>query len=926
MKIKNILHLLFLVVLSNSGVVIAMDKPVPASEELRPIDMKLILMSRANLDIKPVLSEGANPNVFDIVGIKILDQNVIQAGVQTTIGFTPLLYACMFGNIDNAKLLLDYGADVNLKSKRSNIPPVYAAFFSVGVPAKKHYELAQLLIDHGADINVYGPGHHSFLQRSIVEKDEQFIKKLLKETKLEVNSVDINGNNALADAIMAGANLSIIRALFDAGCLPVNDYAEASLFHKAVEIIDTLMGGDTGIFDLLYEKGLDVNSKDIHNETPLHWASEMASYNVVKKLLDLGADPRIKNDKGRTALQLSAHNPSTTVNMLLKKAKQPVVVQKIIKKEEKPVLKKEEEKKAEKVVTQELPKQELTQGEKAPAKKKKRSKKKKPLVPVSEELRDVDRNLLLFSKSNMDVKPALDGGANPNIFDDKGLEGMTSSTIGFTPLLYTCLLCNINNAKALLDHGADPNLKSKDTNISPLYQLYASGPADRNPVGRYDLAILLIGRGADVTVTGPKHFSLLQAAVMKKDKQFVKYLLATGRINVNSIDDDGNNALSVAIQSSTDFDLINLLFDAEVKPVNDVEGASLMHLAVHRIDIFWGGDTTLLDLLFKKGLDVNAKDMDDQTPLHWASESCSYAVVKKLLDLGADPRIKDKSGKTAYQLSAENTHKSQKAIQLLLKNAKPPVVMQKAVKIEKQAAIKQPQETQRTTEIPKETPATKPVAEKAPAQERVVAGDKPKKEKPSLKEKLSAVKQTVVGVLNPERREASILQAGRTYAVAAGAPATRAPQPEEKLITLIDDRVDIVAYKWKPMSETNPLIGLPYSKHVQEKMNNKSDVFHNFSTQVEEQLGSFMNEKIIQEATEKHSAKIKYTIPAKMTTLNKEFEGRFEFIVRDGEIRHRFFKPDKRVGERYFEQKEKAPLLLPAAPTKYQEKDVDVKR
>lgn len=607
MKIKNIVLLLLLAVLSNCNIIMAMDKPVAVSEELRPVDMKLILMSRENRDIKPVLSEGANPNVFDVVGIEVLDQNMIQAGVQTTVGFTPLLYACMFGNIDNAKLLLDYGADVNLKSKRSNISPVYAAFFKPGVPVKKHYELAQLLIDHGADINVYGQGHHSFLQRAVQELDEQFIKKLLKETKLEVNSVDINKHNALAEAVIAGANLNIIRALFDAGCLPVNDFMGASLFHKAVERIDTLMGGDTSIFDLLHDKGLDVNSKDIHNETPLHWASEVASYNVVKKLLELGADPRIKNKDGKTAYQLSASNPNKTVKILLSKAKHPVVLQQIVKKEDKPVAKQVDQKK-----------EEAAKPAAVATKKKKRPKKKKT-----------------------------------------------------------------------------------------------------------------------------------QAQVQAIETQMTL-----------------------------------------VEPV---------------------AETAAEEIRTKK------------------------------------------------------------------------------------------------TEV-----------EEAPAQESVIADKKTKKEKPSLKEKISAVKQTVVGVLNPERREASILQAGRTYAVAAGAPATRAPQPEEKLITLIDDRVDIAAYKWKPMSEINPLVGLSYSKHVQEKMNNTSDFFHNFSTQVEKQLGSYMNEKVMQEATEKHSAKIKYTIPAKMRTLNKDFEGRFEFIVRDGEIRHRFFKPDKQVGKKSFEQEEKAPRLLKSVPTEYQ--------
>lgn len=625
MKIKNVFLLVLLALLSNGDVIIAMDKPVPVSEELRPVDMKLIFMSRANQDIKPVLSDGANPNIFDVVGIKTMNIS--------TVGFTPLHYACLYCNSNNAKLLLEHGANVNLKSKDTNIPPIYEVFSSPRGNAESRYKLARLLIEHGADVTAKGPGNHSLLQVAIKGNNKLFANELLSEKKVDIHTLDIHGNNALTEAV-AAADEDLIRKLFDAGVAPVIDKDGISLMHIAV-IRDDVREGDMRVLDLLIDKGgYDINAVDKDGQSPLHYAAEQSSYAVVKKLLDLGADPRIRDNKGRTALQLSAHNPSATVNMLLKKAKQPVVVQKIAKKEEKPALKKKEEKKAEKVVMQELPK-----GEQAPGKKKNKPRKRK---------------------------------------------------------------------------------KNPEPGITP---------------------------------------------------------------------------------------------SENVPPVGT------------------------------------------QPPA------------------GAQSRV----------------------------------------------------ETQQTIGAPKETSATKPMAEKAPAKETAAASVKPKKEKPSLKEKFSAAKQTVVDVLHPERREASILQAGKSYAVAAGAPAQRAQQPEENLITLIDDRVDIVAYKWKSMGQTNPLIGLPYSKHVQEKMNSASDVFHNFSTQVEAQLGSFMDEKVTKEATKKHSATVKYTIPATMKTLNKEFVGRFEFVVRDGKIIHRFFKPDKSANEKYFEQEEGAPLLLPAAPTKYQEKGVDVK-
>ena len=56
----------------------------------------------------------------------------------------------------------------------------------------------------------------------------------------------------------------------------------------------------------------------------------------------------------------------------------------------------------------------------------------------------------------------------------------------------------------------------------------------------------------------------------------------------------------------------------------------------------------MLIALIKAGADVNAKDSQGRTPLIWAaSETHNPDVIKILLDFGADPKVKDRSGRMA---------------------------------------------------------------------------------------------------------------------------------------------------------------------------------------------------------------------------------------------------------------------------------------
>ena len=63
------------------------------------------------------------------------------------------------------------------------------------------------------------------------------------------------------------------------------------------------------------------------------------------------------------------------------------------------------------------------------------------------------------------------------------------------------------------------------------------------------------------------------------------------------------------------------------------------------------GQLLIVRCLIDKGADIEAKDKDQQTPLHIASQFGETDVVKYLVSKGANINIKNKDGKTPYSFA-----------------------------------------------------------------------------------------------------------------------------------------------------------------------------------------------------------------------------------------------------------------------------------
>ena len=282
-------------------------------------------------------------------------------------GFTPLLYACMDGEVEKTKFLLSKGADVNQKSA-VGIFPLYVIFSSMvgGANESKRFELTKLLLEYGAHLNLTGPGHHGILAAAVASNSVRCVKLLLNKG-IDVNVVDKSGHNALYEAISKDLG-GLVPLLFDAGVKPISDIEGVSLVHAAA------IKNNVPILKELIKRGLDVNLLDNDGQTPLHYAAEQAGVEVIKILLDAGALINVVDKNGKTPLMLAKTNPhKASLTYLQKESRKPVRAQKKIQVIDQPA---PSQKKVTEKVTEEQP-------TKSPKKKKQNKKKKKKKEPVN---------------------------------------------------------------------------------------------------------------------------------------------------------------------------------------------------------------------------------------------------------------------------------------------------------------------------------------------------------------------------------------------------------------------------------------------------------------------------------------------------------------------------------------------------------------
>jgi cytohesin len=156
-----------------------------------------------------------------------------------------------------------------------------------------------------------------------------------------------------------------------------------------------------------------------------------------------------------------------------------------------------------------------------------------------------------------------------------------------------------------------------------------------------DIALALLEAGADVNARDP-HGNMLQAA----DAVEMVDLLVERGADVNGRGYESGNAVILASFKAQTEKLERLIaHGADVnRPAAD-DGRTALHVAAG-----WGykgeRSLTVIRMLLSSGADINARDEQQQTPLHWAAQEGNKDAAELLVQNGADRTVRDSAGKT----------------------------------------------------------------------------------------------------------------------------------------------------------------------------------------------------------------------------------------------------------------------------------------
>jgi ankyrin repeat protein len=204
-------------------------------------------------------SEALHRAVLDCDAVRVetmIDEGADLNAVQD--GRTPLINAIRRGNLRVAELLVRRGADVDKADLRWDYTPLHWA-----VDSSRPRDFAELLIASGADIRATEPHGWTPLHVAAVE-DEPDLVEVFADAGADVNAKTLDGNTPLHFATMWRAR--------GAAAAP------------------------------LIESSADVNAKNSFGLTPIHYAAMRDQYEVVKLLIQHGADLSTRDIRGRTVL------------------------------------------------------------------------------------------------------------------------------------------------------------------------------------------------------------------------------------------------------------------------------------------------------------------------------------------------------------------------------------------------------------------------------------------------------------------------------------------------------------------------------------------------------------------------------------------------------------------------------------------------
>jgi ankyrin repeat protein len=568
---------------------------------------------------------------------------------------TPLHAAAEWGNIEVSRLLLGYGADIDIGGPMGQTPLHLASRCG-------HLDIAQLLLDehdrrreksttslrlmakcrwsrsawmplvrsagvHACDDYRSTPLHLA------CENGYHAVAQLLLDRNADVDAQDMLSSTPLHQALhrmrykyIRAESFKAVRvaAVLVKSNANVNAQNHVGLtpLHIACQV------GDQDIVQLLLGRHADTEVQDRSQSTPLllaleHWERWRAGTlkAAVKLFIESGANVNVRTNKGQTLLHLSCQVGSYDV------------------------------------------------------------------FPGRDGDMELHSDFLLqkvewgerWSTGAFVTKLLIQSGANVNVRDKKSQ----------TPLHIACQVGGHDLVQSLLGKGADMEVQD-DSHSTPLllaleYGARLSGGAFKAVVkllvesganvkirnnrgqtplhlackhGYHDIVRLLLDRDADVEAQDNRHSTPLHLALFYHRRwnaesfNAVATLLIGSHSNVNVRNNKGQTTLHLAAECGC-YNIVRFLLgrDADVN-AQDKHHSTPLHLILGNWPPRYIKELKdVAMLLIKSGADINIRNDRGQSPLHVAAEFGYHDIVRLLLDRGVEVDIQDKCHATPLHLA-----------------------------------------------------------------------------------------------------------------------------------------------------------------------------------------------------------------------------------------------------------------------------------
>jgi ankyrin repeat protein len=189
---------------------------------------------------------------------------------------TPLTLATAAKERNIVALLIEKGANVNVKSGPRDQTPLHIA------ASKGSVDIARLLLEHECDVNAVDRTGFTPVNQAAYDGNLSMVKLLIHEYHADPTGRGCDGTDILHLAVLSG-NSELVQHLLHLGCKPsISGVYQYTVLHAAVG------SAHVDMLKLLLQKfpDLDLRAINTHGETPLHFAADVGSLEVVKYLLE----------------------------------------------------------------------------------------------------------------------------------------------------------------------------------------------------------------------------------------------------------------------------------------------------------------------------------------------------------------------------------------------------------------------------------------------------------------------------------------------------------------------------------------------------------------------------------------------------------------------------------------------------------------